>query len=256
LDPLFSTAEYAAFAAGVLAANDCFRDEDPHLVAIEKAIPSVNERLRSLESAIRTGLAANASELAELKREQKETRQALADFTAGSFALIWTPGRSRMLPQGFDAFGQLRQRTPPSPLGAPSPPIDLGSSLPLAPTAIEQQRHGERAYVPTNKLSRQVRNIPDLWREWTVGLGGLPSVRALDEAYGTHWRLPNERQYYSTRKVIVDEVVARAGGWDKTAAIDAVVAAMEKERVLAKASLDKVIMGIKAQRKVRSTGCL
>ena len=49
--------------------------------------------------------------------------------------------------------------------------------------------------------------IPDLWREWTVGLAvGLPSIDELDRRWGSRWRSPKERQYYSTRKVIIDEV--------------------------------------------------
>jgi hypothetical protein len=51
-DVLFATAEYAAFATAVEAATDTFRHEDLHLVAIKKAIPSVNKRLRSITSVI------------------------------------------------------------------------------------------------------------------------------------------------------------------------------------------------------------
>ncbi len=53
-DALFATAEYATFATAVEAAVDTLCHKDPHLVAITKAIPSVNERLRSLTSVIQT----------------------------------------------------------------------------------------------------------------------------------------------------------------------------------------------------------
>jgi hypothetical protein len=43
-EPVFASPEYASFATAVLAAADTVRHEDPHLVAIEKAIPSVNVR--------------------------------------------------------------------------------------------------------------------------------------------------------------------------------------------------------------------
>jgi hypothetical protein len=36
---------------------------------------------------------------------------------------------------------------------------------------------------PYNSIS----TIPDLWREWTVGLGGQLSVEALDERWGSRW---------------------------------------------------------------------
>jgi Transcriptional activator of glycolytic enzymes len=46
-----------------------------------------------------------------------------------------------------------------------------------APTAIELLA----PEPPTYQLSRGITTIPDLWREWTVGLGGQLSVEALDE---------------------------------------------------------------------------
>ncbi|KAH8790558.1 hypothetical protein BGZ57DRAFT_753271, partial [Hyaloscypha finlandica] len=51
-DALFASVEYASFAMAVLVAADTLCHEDPHLVVIEKAIPSVNERLRSMTSVI------------------------------------------------------------------------------------------------------------------------------------------------------------------------------------------------------------
>ena len=104
--------------------------------------------------------------------------------------------------------------------------------------------------MPLYKLSRDVVTIPGLWREWTVGLGGLPSVAALDSMYGSRWRAPSERQYYSMRKVIIDEIMARVRqSLSDPEAIEVVIEAMEQERVRTKASLDKVIKGIKDARK-------
>jgi hypothetical protein len=51
---LFVTAKYAAFVTAVKAATDTFCHKDPHLVTIEKAILSVNKRLRSITSVIQT----------------------------------------------------------------------------------------------------------------------------------------------------------------------------------------------------------
>ena len=81
-----------------------------------------------------------------------------------------------------------------------------------------------------------------------MGLRGMPSVEALDAQWGSRWRQHSaERQYYSMRKVLIDEIKARtvkAGGdWAR------VVEEMEGKRVIAKASLDKVIKALKAGRK-------
>jgi len=67
------------------------------------------------------------------------------------------------------------------------------------------------SYVPSYRLSREVYTIPDLWREWTVGLVvGLPSIDQLDCCWTSRWGSPEERQYYSIPKVIIDEVHRRA----------------------------------------------
>ena len=48
-------------------------------------------------------------------------------------------------------------------------------------------------------------------REWTVGSMSCPSVEELDKQYGTRWRPEHkERQFYSVRKVIVEELRRRA----------------------------------------------
>ncbi|KAF1986913.1 hypothetical protein K402DRAFT_308314, partial [Aulographum hederae CBS 113979] len=41
---------------------------------------------------------------------------------------------------------------------------------------------------PTYRMSRAVRSIDGLWREWTVGLGGHQSIQILDSKWGSRWR--------------------------------------------------------------------
>lgn len=59
-------------------------------------------------------------------------------------------------------------------------------------------------------MSRTIVTVPDLWREWTVGLGNGPAVQALEDTYGAQWRPDqSERVFYSRRKVIIDEIRTR-----------------------------------------------
>ena len=52
--------------------------------------------------------------------------------------------------------------------------------------------------------------MPDLWREWTCGLGGKPSIQSLEDTYGAAWRpLQRERVKFCRRKVIIDEIRTR-----------------------------------------------
>jgi hypothetical protein len=113
---------------------------------------------------------------------------------------------------------------------APPLPVSLGGQLLPTPPVVSVE-----SYVPSYRLSREVYTIPDLWLEWTVGLAvGLPSIDELDHRWGTRWRSPKERQYYSTRKVIIDEVRRRAASYGVAQA----VARMEEEQLVAKASLE------------------
>jgi hypothetical protein len=52
--------------------------------------------------------------------------------------------------------------------------------------------------------------VPELWREWTSGLGSQPSVQSLENLYGAAWRpTAKDRVLFSRRKVIIDEIYAR-----------------------------------------------
>ncbi|KAN0085075.1 hypothetical protein V8E54_001542 [Elaphomyces granulatus] len=53
-----------------------------------------------------------------------------------------------------------------------SPPLPAAAGPMPAPTAIESFEE----QPPTHRLSRGTTTITDLWEEWTVGLGGQPSV--------------------------------------------------------------------------------
>ena len=63
---------------------------------------------------------------------------------------------------------------------------------------------------PVYSMSRACHlTVADLWREWTVGLGGGPAVSDLERAWKRKWRKSNtETKFFSRRKVIIDHIVA------------------------------------------------
>jgi hypothetical protein len=123
--------------------------------------------------------------------------------------------------------------------------VSLRGQLPPAPPLVSAE-----SYVPSYRLSPEVYTIPDLWREWTVGLAvGLPSIDDLDHRWTSRWRSPKERQYNVKRKVIIDEVRRRAAIYGEAQA----VARMEEERLVAKTSLDKVSKMLRAAKKAGNT---
>ena len=119
--------------------------------------------------------------------------------------------------------------------------MSLGGQQPPVPLVVSVE-----SCVPSYRLSREVYTIPDLWREWTVSLAvGPPSIDELDRRWRSRWCSPKERQYYSTRKVIIDEVRRRAASNGEAQA----VTRMEEERLTAKTSLDRVSKMLRTAKK-------
>jgi hypothetical protein len=57
-------------------------------------------------------------------------------------------------------------------------------------------------------MNRQVNTVPELWKEWTVGLGpGNPSIRELERQYGPSWRTSSSAaNFFSRRLRIINEI--------------------------------------------------
>ncbi|KAK3829630.1 MAG: transcriptional activator of glycolytic enzymes-domain-containing protein, partial [Linnemannia gamsii] len=57
-------------------------------------------------------------------------------------------------------------------------------------------------------MNRQVNTVPELWKEWTVGLGtGNPSIRQLEAQYGPSWRTSSSAaNFFSRRLRIIHEI--------------------------------------------------
>jgi hypothetical protein len=151
-------------------------------------------------------------------------------------------GSFHFVPRG----GQLAPAAAAAPLTGASPLPNRPVTLPI--TALAQAAEPPPPY----RMSRTIQTIPELWREWTVGLAGQPSIEQLDALYGASWRtgpiMASERQFYSRRKTLITEIrrLAAAGGAPADAeAYDQVVLQLEDERTRAGASLSKVIDALK-----------
>lgn len=149
--------------------------------------------------------------------------------------------------------------------GARSGPMTL-----FGPSAQSQSPAPAGERMPLYRLSRSIRRVPDLWREWTVGLTGHPSVEALDTMYGASWRASSpERMFYSRRKAIIDaikDIVKRRslvegqpGGYGHMTGREDVASAvqhLEEMRMRRKMSLDalsKVLMRARQKKKRKGT---
>ncbi|KAL3676502.1 hypothetical protein R1sor_026450 [Riccia sorocarpa] len=117
------------------------------------------------------------------------------------------------------------------------------------PTPVVQDNHQGvvesvriEASVPrTYKLSRGIVTTVDLWREWTVGLGGGPAVRELESKWGAAWCEGSERRFFNRRKVIIEAIEKRASIMQGGTTNDNLKLAsewLEEERQKRKKSLD------------------
>jgi hypothetical protein len=237
-DPLFETLEYIQFKEAVAVAIGAAREEDPLLVVIQKAVPAVCDRLRTITGVVQTSLEANDALIQRMEQQIAGRMAALEstvnDFYSGAFSLTFTPSSRRA-----------QESLPLCSLPPLCLPASASSSGPM-PTLAAIKSPAEQP--PTYHLSRGITTILDLWREWTVGLGGQLSIEALDERWGSRWRHGAEFQFYSRRKVIIDEIKRLvAGGREAVDAVDS----LEQQRLRSKASLSQVINALKAAAKAR-----
>lgn len=68
------------------------------------------------------------------------------------------------------------------------------------------------ATIPNYVMSRSTKlTVRDLWREWDVGLVGLPAVRDLEAKWKRKWRSSNtESKFFLRRKVIIDYISVKS----------------------------------------------
>ena len=177
---------------------------------------------------IQNGQVTHAQALRSLESQIEQLKSTITDFVGGAFTFQFTPKcQLDALPPTGSTFG------------------------PAAPVPLPVEKLAKAAEKPRYRMSRTIQTIPDLWREWTVGFQGQPSVEKLDELYGADWRsgpdATAERQFYSRRKTLINEIRRLAAVEDPSYGNphEIVVARLEAERRQAKASLSKVIDAIK-----------
>jgi len=83
------------FKEDVAVAVGAAKEEDPQLAVIEKAIPAVSDRLRTITGIIQTGLEGNHSSIRRVEGRVAALENAMKDFCGGAFYLTFTPSSRR-----------------------------------------------------------------------------------------------------------------------------------------------------------------
>lgn len=211
-DPVFVRKDYQEFAVQMKCSLS--NTETPEEVRLQQALPTIAQRLNTIRQEV--GQAINEWG-GKTQRQFQEIGDHLDDIITGRVAFT-IRALDMAVPASIDPF----QSPLPEPLEPLLPPA-LSTLDPFQP-------------APVYLLSRTIKTVPDLWREWTCGLGNDPSVQSLEETYGAAWRpLQSERVMFSRRKVIIDEIYARNhhGGISLNTAVEEV----ELVRIRGKLSL-------------------
>ena len=271
--PVFQHEDYTLYASQVMALIE--EDERPSQLAIlTQALPVLADYLKANEA----------------QREVQITELSAAITAEISTAKEQLAGAFQSSLQAFlaESVFQLKSASIPTPALAPAPapsPAQVPVSIPqvsllsasrsISPQSGAQSRaqsgaepgvesevapgaasgavvEGEVEGEPQRyRMSRAVKTIRDLWREWTIGLQGGPSIVALDNRWGSRWRAGRqaEVQWYSLRLEVIREIrrVARARRISEESAMYFVGA----EQRQSNCSLDLYCKRLRANRKTR-----
>lgn len=196
-DPIFVRKDYQEFAVQVKCS--LLNTQPPEEVQLQQALPAIAQRLNTVRQEISQAINEWGG---KTQRQFREIGDHLDDIITGRVAFT-VRALDVAVPASVDPFK--------TPLLVPaiSQDLDLPEPLePLLPPAISTMDGFQPA--PAYLLSRTIKTVPELWREWTQGLGSNPSVQSLEEIYGAAWRpLQSERVMFSRRKVIIDEIYVR-----------------------------------------------
>jgi hypothetical protein len=222
-DPIFHRNDYQLFRQQLerSIAQDA---EQPEEAQIRRSVPAIADQLAQLRETV----------LSQIKRDKLEILgklDAFDDFVHGRVPLVLSP----VLGEDGRAVGAAASST-----GAGA---DADTAVTAAGAAGAAA--GAAAEPPAYRLSRTVSTIPDLWKEWTVGLGSGPSVQSLEDLYGARWRpSPEERVFFCRRKAIIDWIRTKQRSRPSAEPM-VVVMELERFRRQQRASLAKLIVMLK-----------
>jgi len=198
--PVFQHEAYKSFAQKVKASQQ--EEESPSQLSIlYRAMPFLAEHLKAAEAQNEQRARKLEALLDSMAESQQAQSSQLQLLTSGGLtfrleaplAAVWPQGRpthpSRPLmeaaPLALSTAGSSRYTSAQA--SAVSSPCRMASP-PLSQPEPRPEPRPESGPPPVHRMCRAVKTVRALWREWTEGLGGNPSVAALDSKWGSRWR--------------------------------------------------------------------
>lgn len=233
--PLFSSPQFKEFATVLLGEE--LSAESAIDTQIFEVLPRITEKLRqsqnhAVDQQIPASVATMQVQLEDLLNGRRPVYLSTKPFSSDIPAVITASPDVASTSSTIVASATTTAANPPAastiprPRGRPRRNTNPSLAEPQVPaTTLTAPSFAETSPdiappVPSNndytyRMSPQVKTIPDLWQEWTIGFGGGPSVESLNTRFGCKWRKSvAHRQWYSRRRRLIRVIQDRisAGG--------------------------------------------
>ena len=238
--PLFSSPQFKEFAT-VLLGGEVLAESSMDAQICE-VLPRITERLRqsqnhTVDQQIPASIATMQAQLEDLLNGRRPVYLSTKPFSSAFPAVITaSPDAASTNSSGVVSAATKAANAPaasniPRPRGRPRRNTNPSTTEPQVPaTTLTAPSFAETspdiaAPVLSNndytyRMSPQVKTIPDLWQEWTIGFGGGPSVESLNTRFGCKWRKSvAHRQWYSRRRRLIRVIQNRISNGDAPAAV-------------------------------------
>ncbi|EDN08838.1 predicted protein [Histoplasma mississippiense (nom. inval.)] len=200
-DALFVREDYQKYTLQIVQALETA--VEPQKIQIQRVVSVIADQLKNVRQEMIQSIDKWGYENQQL---QQKMAQQLADLVDGQiiFSIQAVPQRSAAqnsvmnlaaipstfsLPSSSSTFSRdIVQRSVESEMEMRQSSSNNAESVDLTATLLTSSRTGN-GY----SLSRTIQSVPDLWREWTTGLGGGPSVQSLEDQGGS-WRKGSSKE--------------------------------------------------------------
>ncbi|SAL97782.1 hypothetical protein [Absidia glauca] len=164
------------------------RDHDPAHTLLQQCVPMIEQRLNDMQEYL----------------SNKIDTQRVTSATTNDYITQLVTGRATLSLNVNNNDGT------PSSLSTSSPPFQQqqthSSQQQPLPQSSQQQPLPQSSLQqpPSYRMSRGIRTVNDLYREWNDGLAGGYSIISLEQRWGVKWRQDDkEKKFYNRRRSII-----------------------------------------------------
>ena len=252
---LFTTSEFLEFEKRM---ERCIAESSrPDDQRIREILPDLSSRIGEEFSAIRSSVSANLAAIERTLGNVEHLSEKFDDVFSGRANLsLNVTLNGRKGPGGAPTFSGAIKATEDLTVkdnlqvGQPENAVAISSAISAAESAAMHIAGNQQleSIPPVYKVSQSVLTVFDLWREWTTGIGGAPSVKCLEDAWGDQNGEYRQQKvgFFNRRKIIIDHVYHLTKSEGKT--VSEAVRFLDNRITASKKSLDWLQKQIKIEK--------